>query len=259
MILAIDIGNSNIVLGCMEQETILFEARMATDRIKTSDQYCAELKNMLDLFGVDYHAVEGTIISSVVPQVMNSIRTAVHKLTGKPPLTVGPGLKTGLNIRIDNPAQAGSDLIVAAVAAIRDYGTPLIIIDLGTATTITVVDKNGTFIGGSILPGLKLSLNALTQGTAQLPGISLEAPRRVIGRNTVDCMQSGAMYGTACMLDGMIQRMEEELGYACTVVATGGIAKFVTPLCRREIILDKGLLLKGLGILYRRNVTEHTA
>ena len=259
MILAIDIGNSNIVLGCMEQETILFEARMATDRIKTSDQYCAELKNMLELFGVDYHAVEGTIISSVVPQVMNSIRTAVHKLTGKPPLTVGPGLKTGLNIRIDNPAQAGSDLIVAAVAAIRDYGTPLIIIDLGTATTITVVDKNGTFIGGSILPGLKLSLNALTQGTAQLPGISLEAPRRVIGRNTVDCMQSGAMYGTACMLDGMIQRMEEELGYACTAVATGGIAKFVTPLCRREIILGKGLLLKGLGILYRRNVTEHTS
>ena len=255
MILAIDIGNSNIVLGCMEEEKILFEARMATDRIKTSDQYCAEMKTMLELFGVDYRQIEGSIISSVVPPVMNSIRTAIHKLTGKPPLTVGPGLKTGLNIRIDSPAQAGSDLIVAAVAAIRDYGTPVIIIDLGTATTITVVDKSGAFIGGSILPGVKLSLNALTQGTAQLPGISLEEPKRVIGRNTVDCMQSGVMYGTACMLDGMIERMEAELGYPCTVVATGGIAKYMISLCRREIILDRGLLLKGLDILYRRNVT----
>ncbi len=255
MILAIDIGNSNIVLGCIDGGEILFEARMATDHIKTSDQYTVEMKNMLDLFGIRLPSIEGTIISSVVPPVMNSVRTAVAKLTKKPCYTVGPGLKTGLNIKIDNPAQAGSDLIVAAVAAIDAYGKPLIIIDMGTATTMTVIDRTGSFIGGSIHPGVKISLEALTHGTAQLPGISLDKPKHVIGRNTVDSMQSGMMLGTAAMLDGMIERIEAELGYGTTVVATGGIARFVVPMCKREIILDRNLLLKGLDLLYRRNAT----
>lgn len=254
MILAIDIGNSNIVLGCLEGEEILFEARMATDSIKTSDQYCAELKNMLSLFGVEAHQIEGSIVSSVVPPVSNAVCRAVTRLTGQDPMVVGPGLKTGLNIKIDNPAQAGSDLIVAAVAAIADYGTPLIIIDMGTATTVTVVDKKGCFIGGSIHPGVMLSLKALTQGTAQLPGISLEEPKKAIGTNTVDSMRSGLLYGTAAMLDGMIDRMEKELGYPAKIVATGGLAGYIVPLCSREMAVDDHLLLKGLLRIYRRNV-----
>ena len=254
MILAIDVGNTNIVLGCIRDGEILFEARMATDRIKTSDQYCAELKTMLELFGVAPGNVEGTIISSVVPLVQQVLERAVARLTGKPCLTVGPGLKTGLNIRIDNPAQAGSDLIVGAVAAIEAYGAPLCVIDLGTATTISVIDQKGAFVGGTIAPGVMLSLNALSSGTAQLPAISLEKPRCAIGTNTVDSMRSGLLLGSAAMLDGMVERIEEELGYPVKVVATGGLAKFIAPLCKREMIIDDNLLLKGLVILYNRNM-----
>lgn len=253
MILAIDVGNTNIVLGCIEDSRILFEARMATDRVKTSDQYCAELKTMLSLFEVTPELIEGSIISSVVPLVQQVMVRAVERLTRKPCLTVGPGLKTGLNIKIDNPAQAGSDLIVGAVAAIEEYGAPLLVIDLGTATTISVIDKDGVFRGGTIAPGVMLSLNALSSGTAQLPGISLEKPRRAIGTNTVDSMRSGLLLGSAAMLDGMVERIEEELGYPVKVVATGGLAKFIVPLCRREMLTDDSLLLKGLDLLYRRN------
>ena len=253
MILAIDIGNTNIVLGGFQDHKILFEARMATDHLKTSDQYWAELKNILSLFDVDLEKVEDVIISSVVPPVLNSVKTAVRKLTGKNCMIVGPGLKTGLDIRVDNPKQVGSDLIVAAVAAIRDYGTPLLIVDMGTATTITAVDKNGAYLGGCICPGVKISLDALTDRTALLPGLQLDQPKKAIGRNTIDCMRSGIMMGNACMLDGMIERMEEELGSKTTVIATGGIAKFVVPMCKNSIIYDKDLLVKGLAALYRDN------
>lgn len=253
MILAIDIGNSHIVLGCIEDDRILFEARMATDRIKTSDQYCAELKSLLDLYQVDLKKIDGTIISSVVPPVLNAITESVRKLAGKRCMVVGPGLKTGLNVRIDNPAEVGSDLVVAAVAAMQEYGTPLIIIDMGTATTFSVVDKNKAYLGGAICPGVMISLDALTSRTSQLPGISLNMPKRVIGRNTVDCMQSGLLYGAAAMLDGMIERTEAELGCETKVIATGGLSKFIQPLCRREIIYDEDLLLKGLNIIYKLN------
>ena len=226
---------------------------MATDLIKTSDQYCAELKVMLDLLEVDRHAIEGSIISSVVPPVLNSFKTAIIKLTGKAPLVVGPGIKTGLNILLDNPAMAGGDLIVGAVAALAEYKPPLLIVDMGTATTLTALDAKGNFLGGSIFPGVKISAEALSGKTAQLPAISLEAPKKAIGRNTIDSMRSGLMMGTAAMLDGMIQRMEEELGSPATVIATGGIARFVIPMCRREMIYDKDLLLKGLRLLYENN------
>ncbi len=254
MILAIDIGNTNIVLGCIRDDTLLFEARIATDLIKTSDQYCAELKTMLSLYEVNLSELEGSIISSVVPQVLNSFRTAIRKLTGKAPLVVGPGIRTGLNIRTDNPAEVGSDLIVAAVAGIAHYGAPLLIVDMGTATTITAIDAQGAFVGGCICPGVKISLEALTGRTAQLPGISLDAPERAIGRNTRDCMRSGIMLGAAAMLDGLLDRMESELGTPVRVVATGGIAKHVLPMCRRELIYDRSLMLEGLRLLYQRNV-----
>lgn len=253
MILTIDIGNTNIVLGGVRGEEILFQARMVTDTIKTSDQYCAELKTMLDLFEVKPGDIEGSIVASVVPPVLNSVRTAIRKLTGKNCLVVGPGLKTGLNIKIDNPAQTGADLVVAAVAALREHKPPMILVDMGTATTISVLNAEGAFIGGCVCPGVKVSLDALTSKTALLPGISLDQPKKAIGRNTIDCMRSGIMLGTACMLDGLIQRMEEELGMETTVLVTGGIGKFILPLCRREMIFEEDLLIKGLAILYHEN------
>ena len=253
MLLLIDIGNTNIVVGCYENEKITQEARLATDALKTSDQYCMDLKNLLSLYEIERASVTGVIISSVVPPVLNSVRTAVMKLTGKKPMVVGPGIKTGLNIQIDNPAQIGSDLIVAAVAALREYPAPLMIIDMGTATTISVIDASRTYIGGCICPGVRISADALTTRAALLPGINLDEPKRAIGRNTIDCMRSGIMLGAAAMLDGLIDRMEDELGQQATVVATGGIAKFVIPLCRRSVIYDRNLLLKGLSILYYNN------
>lgn len=254
MILAVDIGNTNIVLGCLEGEKILFEARIATDTIKTSDQYCVELNGMLSLFGVNPQQINGTIISSVVPPVLNSLKTAIRKLTGKSGLVVGPGIKTGLNICMENAAEIGSDLIVAAVAAIEEYGAPLFLVDMGTATTITVIDETRTFVGGCICPGVKISMEALTGRTAQLPGISLDRPQRVIGKNTRESMRSGIMFGAAAMLDGLLERMEEELGMPAKTVATGGIAKFVIPLCRRELTYERSLMLKGLRLIYDRNV-----
>ncbi len=256
MILAVDIGNSNIVLGGMEGMDIIFEARIRTDATKTSDEYSIDLKNILDIYGVRREQLEGAIIASVVPQVLNSIKTAIKKLTGKNSLVVGPGLKTGLNIKVENPSQVGADLVVGCVAALHSFQPPMIVIDMGTATTMIVLDQNGSFIGGSISPGVRISQEALTNGTALLPGLQLDAPRKAIGRNTIDCMRSGIMLAHACMIDGMVERMEAELGCKTTVVATGGIAKFVLPMCRTSILYDKDLLLKGLAILYRENVRE---
>ena len=253
MLLAIDIGNTNIVIGGIENDQIVFEARIATDRSKTSDQYAVDIKDILALFDVKTADITDCIISSVVPPVFNSVRTGILKVTGKSPMVVGPGLKTGLKIQTDNPAQVGSDRIVIAVAALAEYKPPLILMDLGTATTLEVVGEGSTYLGGCIIPGVRISLDALTSRTAQLPGIRLEQPKRVIGKNTVDCMRSGIMYGTAAMLDGMLDRLEEELGSPATVIATGGIAQFVVPLCRREIKLEKDLLLKGLNLIYQKN------
>ena len=253
MILAVDIGNSNIVIGGVQEDQILFEARLRTDATKTSDEYCIDVKMILEVYEVSAKNVEGAIISSVVPQVMNSIKTALKKLCGVEPLVVGPGLKTGLNIKIENPAQTGADLVVGCVAALREHKPPMIVIDMGTATTMIALDETGAFIGGCIAPGVKISMDALTSRTALLPGLQLDQPKKAIGRNTIDCMRSGIMMGSACMLDGMVQRMEEELGAKATVVVTGGIARFVIPMCRTPMIYDKDLLLKGLVHLYRDN------
>ena len=253
MILVIDIGNSNVVIGGVDGEEIIFEARLRTEATKTSDEYSIDLKSILDIYGVDKNDIEGSIIASVVPQVLNTFQTAIMKLTGKKALVVGPGLKTGLNIAIDNPSQTGADLVVGCVAALREHKAPLIVVDMGTATTMVVLDKTGALIGGSISPGVKISLDALTDGTALLPGLQLDQPKRAIGRNTIDCMRSGIMLGAACMLDGMIERMEEELGYKTKVIVTGGIARFVVPMCRHEMTYDKDLLVKGLAALYREN------
>jgi len=253
MLLAIDIGNTNIVIGCIQNDEIVFKARIATDRTRTSDQYGVEIKTMLEAFDIKREDISDCIISSVVPPVFNSVCTGVIKVIGKQPMVVGPGLKTGLDIHVDSPSQVGSDRIVIAVAALAEYKAPLILMDLGTATTVEVVEPPRTYVGGVIFPGVRISLEALTSRAAQLPGISLDKPKQVIGRNTVDCMRSGMMYGTAAMLDGVIERIEEELGHKATLIATGGMAQFITPLCKRKIILEKDLLLKGLNIIYKKN------
>ena len=253
MILTVDIGNSNIVIGGVEGNEIRFEARLRTDATKTTDEYCIDLKMLLEVYGITNQDIEGSIIASVVPQVLNSMQTAIKKLTGKSALVVGPGLKTGLNIQIENPAQTGADLVVGCVAALREHKAPMIIVDMGTATTMIVLDKNSAMVGGCIMPGVKISMDALTERTALLPGLQLDQPKKAIGRNTIDCMRSGIMMGAACTIDGMIERMEAELGYETTVIATGGIAKFVLPMCKKQIIYDKDLLVKGLAALYREN------
>lgn len=253
MILTIDIGNSTIVLGGVQEQEICFECRINTDRVKTSDTYCIDLKTLFEIYGVELGTIEGVIIASVVPQVLNSVRTAIRKLLGTEPLVVGPGLKTGLNIKLENPGQMGADLVAAGVAALREHKPPLVIIDMGTATTMSVLDPEGAHLGGCVCPGLRISLEALTGRTSLLPGIQLDSPRQAIGRNTADAMRSGVMYGNAAMLDGMIDRFREETGWDFTVVATGGLAKRVVPLCRHRIVYDRHLIIKGLAALYRDN------
>lgn len=253
MILAIDIGNTNIVVGGIEDEKVLFIERLSTNRYATTLEYTVLFKNVLELNGYTEKDLSGGIISSVVPSVTSLTKAAVTKLTGKETLVLGPGVKTGLKIAIDNPAQAGADLVAGAVAAINNYPCPLIIVDMGTATTVTVVDENKNFIGGMIMPGLRVSLESLTSSTSQLPNISLDPPDKIIGTNTVDCMKSGLIYGNAAALDGVIERMETELGSKCTVVATGGLAPVIAPLCKKDITVDDLLLLKGLMIIYNKN------
>ena len=253
MILAIDIGNTNIVLGGFEGETILFIERISTNQAATDLEYASDVKTALDVHNIDPKEVQGAILSSVVPSVTNTFQRAVQKYLNVSVTVVEPGMKTGLSIVINNPAQLGSDLVVGAVAGIQEYSLPLIIIDMGTATTASVVNSKKQYVGGMILPGVGVSLDALTARASQLSGISLDAPRHVIGKNTIECMKSGVLYSNAAALDGIIDRIEEELGEKTTVVATGGLAKKIIPHCKRKIILDEELLLRGLLIIYEKN------
>lgn len=254
MIVAVDIGNTNIVIGCVEQEKVYFVERISTDISKTGLEYVVQFKTLLDIYQIEPEQITGCIIASVVPPLNNIVKNAMEKLFRRTPLLVGPGVKTGLNILMDNPGQVGSDLIVNAVAALKYYGAPIIIIDMGTATTISVVDQKKNYVGGMIMPGVKVSLESLVNRTSQLPRISLEAPKKMIGKNTIDCMKSGIVVGQAACMDGMIERIWEELGYEAPVVATGGLANCIVPHCKKTIVCDNELTLKGLDIIYRKNV-----
>jgi type III pantothenate kinase len=253
MILAIDVGNTNIVIGCLEGEQVKFVERVSTDLSKTELEYVVEFKTLFELYQIGIEDITGSIISSVVPPLTDILGVAIEKMLRSRPLLVGPGLKTGLNILMDNPGQVGADLIVNAVAGLKYYGAPLIIIDMGTATTISVVDEKKNYVGGMIIPGVKVSLDSLVDRTSQLPRISLDAPKKIIGRNTIDCMKSGIIIGQAAQMDGMIERIWEEIGTQAAVVATGGLAGRIIPHCKQEIIYDNELTLKGLGIIYRKN------
>ena len=253
MLLAIDIGNTNIVVGCIDDRKTYFIERLSTNRTKTELEYAVDLKNVLDIYHIKKTEIEGCIISSVVPQITNIVKLAAEKILKKKAIVLGPGVKTGLNIMMDNPGQLGADQVADAVAGISGYPVPLILIDMGTATTASVVNSKKQYVGGMILPGVGVSLDALTARASQLSGISIDAPRHVIGKNTIECMKSGVLYSNAAALDGIIDRIEEELGEKATVVATGGLAKKIVPHCKREIILDEELLLRGLLIIYEKN------
>lgn len=253
MLLALDVGNTNITIGVFAGEILRFESRVATDRRKMSDQYAVELLDILRLHGMDARAFEGAVISSVVPPLDHAIQRAARTVTGVDPLLVGPGTKTGINIRLDNPAQLGPDLLVGAVAAIAIYGAPCLIWDLGTATTLSVVDREGAFLGGAIMPGVNTALESLVQQASLLPRIRVEAPPRAVGSNTVHSLQSGAIFGNAALIDGMCDRVERELGYPAKVIATGGLGREIIPHCKRKILYDDTLLLTGLRLVYEKN------
>ena len=253
MILTIDVGNTNVVLGCVEDGVVVSRSRLATNTSDLPNDYAMKMRQSFAFDSIDYHEFEGAILSSVVPQVNRAIRSAVRKLTGLECIIVGAGIKTGVNVKIDDPGTLAGDLITGTVGALSMYTPPIIIVDMGPATTIGAVDKDGAYIGGAIVPGVNLSFEALSQGTSLLPNISIEAPRKCIATNTVDSMKSGAVFGTAAMIDGMIDRMEEELGQSATVVATGGLSGGIIPYCKHEIKHEPDLLIKGLAILYQKN------
>lgn len=254
MILAVDIGNTNIVIGKYDGDKLVYSTRLMTDAHKSESEYAINIKSILSLDKNNQDKISGAIISSVVPPLTKNIQNALKMLYDVDALIVGPGIKTGINLQVDNPAQVGADLICACVGAYSKYQSPALVIDMGTATKIMVVDEKGTFMGVSIAPGVEISLKALSGGTAQLPQISLDAPSRVIAKNTVECMKSGVIFGNASMLDGMIERIEKELGAKTTHIATGGYASAVVPHCNNEIIIDDNLVLDGLCIMYQKNV-----
>lgn len=255
MILAIDIGNTSIVFGGFASDELRFVSRLSTDLLGTPDEYAIRISGALALYGIDKSSICGAIVSSVVPPLNEVIKKALLFLFGQEPLMIGPGIKSGISIRCDMPSSVGADLIATAVAAHYLYKGPTLIIDMGTATKMSVVDQHGAFIGTSIIPGVHMGMCALAEQTAQLPKISLEKPGKVIAKNTVDCMRSGVLYGNASMIDGMIDRICEEFGGELYTLATGGMACTIIPLCRHDITIDDNLLLKGLHILYQKNRT----
>ncbi len=252
MLLVIDAGNTNITIGAYQGDELLFTSRLATDHHATRDRIAVDLASIFKLHEIDKHSFSGAIISSVVPEISRALKQAVEKVTGQTPVLVGPGVKTGLNILTDNPAEVGADLVAVSVAAMNKYALPAIIVDLGTATKVIALDRNGAFLGCSIAPGIEISLNALSSAS-QLINIGIRFPDHAIGTNTADSMTSGLIYGSIDMLDGMCDRFAAEIKDPVqTIVATGGLSS-VTAGCRNEMVMDQDLILEGLKLIYQKN------
>lgn len=252
MILALDVGNTHILAGCMEDGQILFTGRFKTDDSKTETEYAILLRSFLDLHHIAPAAIESAVMSTVVPPLTNILRRAVDTLAHCDTIVAGE-VDTGLVVDEKNRQNLGQDLSTAAIAALAEYVPPLIIFDMGTATTISAIDADGVYVGCCITPGIMISRDALAARTSQLPKVGLDAPPHVIGRNTSECIRSGLVYAQAAMMDGMIERMEEELGGSATVLATGGLAKSIAQHCKRKVICDDNLILKGLYMIYQQN------
>lgn len=254
MVIVFDVGNTNITFGVYRDKSLLFVSRMLADPRRMEDQYAVEIQQILALNGLPYDGFAGAVLCSVVPTLTGKIQSAIRRLTGVNPLIVGPGIKTGLDIRIDNPSQLGADMVASAVGALAKYSMPCVIFDLGTATKASVLDAGGAFLGAVFMPGVQVSLDALATRTAQLPPIGLDsAPEHIIGTNTVDSMASGSIYGTAAMIDGVTARIETELGMPVNLVVTGGLSAEIARQCKTPLAHDANLILDGLMALYRKN------
>ncbi|MCX8007854.1 MAG: type III pantothenate kinase [Coriobacteriia bacterium] len=253
MILCIDVGNTQTVLGLFEGDELGGHWRIATDASMTADEIRVKVAGLLELEGVSFGQIERVVLSSVVPALSEQYETMAERATGLRALVVGPGIKTGMPIRYDDPREVGADRIVNAVAAIEAYGAPVIVVDFGTATTFDVVDASGAYVGGAIAPGVETSADALFSRAARLAKVDLEAPPRVIGRNTTESVQAGLLLGEAAMVDGLVRRIRAELGATARAVATGGLAGRMAPLCETIDAVDPDLTLRGLLILYHRN------
>ena len=254
MLLAVDIGNTNIKFGVFDGDELIRTLTISCNKNKTADEYSVELYSLIRVMGIHRSDFSGCIISSVVPTVTARIDAAIHDLLNVEPLIVGPGLKTGLNIRIEDPSTLGADLVAACVAANADMDAPSIVISMGTATVMCVIDRDKAMIGGPIAPGVMVSLNALTGNAALLISVALDAPKSVIGNNTDRSIRSGVVWGTACMIDGMIDKIEKELGSRCGIVATGGMANTIIKHCSHDIAIRDDLIMQGLRLIYSRNV-----
>ena len=253
MILAIDVGNTNITVGCIAGDEITNVFRISTNIARTADEYSIQINNMLTFHGMNRFDIKGAVLSCVVPPLTNVFKDAIKLLAQVEAIIVGAGVKTGLNILIDDPAQLGADMVATAVGALATSSLPAIIVDFGTATKMFVLNKKGSFLGGAILPGVALSMNALAAGTSQLPRIPIEGPAKSISTNTIDCLKSGVILGAASAIDGMTEHFEAELGEKALIIATGGLAAPVHRLCKREIVYDPHLTLRGLGVIYEKN------
>lgn len=253
MLLAVDIGNTQTVLGLIEDGTIDSRWRMATDPTLTSDEIRVKIGGLLALDGHDRGEIAGVAIASVVPTLTAAYEELAERITGAHPLVIGPGVKTGLAIAYENPREVGADRIVNAVAAIEAYGAPVIVVDFGTATTLDVVDASGAYLGGAIAPGIETSAEALFRRAARLSAVDLEPPARVIGRSTRESIQAGLLFGEAARVDGLVRRTWAELGYECPVVATGGLAERISPLCETVTAVDVDLTLTGLALVWERS------
>lgn len=257
MILAIDIGNSNMTVGLYTPTGELkFRSAVKTDKNTTRDQCALDLLGVFQLYAADIKLVSGAIVSSVVPPMTAAISGAIKMLTGKPPMIVGPGIKTGMNIRSETHNQLGADIVASSVAALHKYPGPIIVIDMGTATTMSVLNGS-TYEGCVIIPGMRIAVEALSQRAAELPHISIEPPPSILGRNTIDAMRAGVLYGHAAMLDSMIERLEEASKPAETVVMTGSTGGMIRKYCKRDILYDANLLLDGLYFLYQKNLDRY--
>ena len=256
MILALDIGNTNICIGAMEGTRILKFARILSRRQATGTEYLLQLRSVLGKAGLKGSDFEGSIITSVVPQLTGLLADTCQEICGKEPLLVSHEMNTGFGFAIDQPQLVGRDRLVDLAAALELYGqpdTPVVTIDLGTATTLSVLDGQRMFRGGLIIPGVQTSLTALASRAAQLPPIPLDEPRQLLGETPIDCMNTGIVNGTAAMLDGLMERISAQMGREPVCVMTGGLSKFILPCCKHKYIYDQDLLLKGLAILYSKN------
>lgn len=253
MLLTADVGNTNIKLGIFDGDELRYKLRFSTNDKMTSDEFAVELYTFFQIYDIDYKKIDGSIISSVVPKVTQPLMDAIEIVMGVRSLIIGPGLKTGMDLKIDRPETLGGDIVCGCVGTYEKYGGPLIVIFMGTATVVAYVDENCAYRGGIIAPGVGISLDALTSRGALLPAVDLMAPKKAICTNTVDCMRSGIMNGTSCMLDGMIDLFMRETGKSCKIVATGGLAPQMIQNCTHEIAYEENIILNGLKSIYAKN------